>query len=36
MIEFFNQRTQGRPIVQSGSGVSNAIKLLEQKVKLHK
>jgi hypothetical protein len=36
MIEFFNQRIQGRPIVQSSSRVGNTIKLLEQKVKLHK
>lgn len=36
MIEFFNQRVQGRPIVQSSNEVVNKIKLLEQKVKLHK
>lgn len=34
MIEFFNQRVQGRPITQSGVG--DKIKLIEQKVKLHK
>ena len=36
MVEFFNQRTQGRPITQSGIGVSNKIKLLDQKIKLHR
>ena len=36
MVEFFNQRTQGRPITQSSIGVSNKIKLLDQKIKLHR
>ena len=36
MVEFFNQRTQGRPVTQSGDMVGNKIKLIEQKVKLHK
>ena len=36
MVEFFNQRTQGRPVTQSGDMVGNKIKLIEQKIKLHK
>ena len=36
MVEFFNQRVQGRPVLNTRDSVSDKVKLLEQKVKLHK
>jgi hypothetical protein len=36
MVEFFNQRVQGRPVLNTKDSVSDKVKLLEQKVKLHK
>jgi len=36
MVEFFNQRVQGRPVTKKGNTVENKIHTLEQKVKLHK
>ena len=34
MVEFFNQRVQGRPIVNSKSSLDGRIKSIEQKVKM--
>ena len=36
MVEFFNQRVQGRPVTNKKNTVENKIHTLEQKVKLHK
>ena len=36
MVEFFNQRVQGRPVLNNRNMVDSKIQLLEQKVKLHK
>jgi len=36
MVEFFNQRVQGRPVVKTKSNMQGTLKLLEQKVKLHR
>jgi hypothetical protein len=36
MVEFFNQRVQGRPILSKKNTVENKIQLLSEKVKLHK
>lgn len=36
MVEFFNQRVQGRPVVNKKSNVQGKIRLLEQKIKLHR
>lgn len=36
MVEFFNQRVQGRPVTKKSNTVENKIHTLEQKVKLHK